>query len=310
MAGVVWKVIGAALFGVCLAARAQQSVSPAQPQPTPLPAVPASQPQGQSQTTGQQPLAQPSQDAPRDYASVLLEVYGAMQGVRGVKEICNEAYPEFHAANEAAHAKWLEDYKTVRLEVVHRVDALVDAEAHGDSHRKLALRNDLRKEYAELKDGLREQYQGYGAERFKSMCSQYPQMTLGEAVNIPKVYRAELDIIRKGPQAERAEPIAALQAKGDPEAKAAPKSVAEGRPAKAAAASTAKSKGKAGKHAKAKPSKGNAAKGKAAKPGAKHPAKSAHEQKAKKPKKAETAGTAKAAKDKDSEKTTAQPAQN
>ncbi|HXC37548.1 MAG TPA: hypothetical protein VN667_01265 [Burkholderiales bacterium] len=186
-----------------------------------------------------QPIARQSEEAPRDYPSVLLEVYGAMQGVRGVKEICNEGFPEFRAQNEAAHAKWLEDYKDVRLEVVRRVDSLVDSEAGGDARKKAAIRDDLRKEYTELKKGLREQYQGYGQERFRAACQQYPQMTAGDSVNIPKVYETQLGIIRRTPL----EPVRQV-------------AVAETRPAKSAARATRAAKASKGaKHPKAKSAK-------------------------------------------------------
>jgi len=199
-------------------------------------AMPAALAQQPAPPPDPQPIARQSEEAPRDYPSVLLEVYGAMQGVRGVKEICNEAFPEFREQNEAAHAKWLEDYKTVRLEVVRRVDSLVDNEAGGNARQKAAIRDDLRKEYSELKKGLREQYQGYGQERFRTACQQYPQMTAGDSVNIPKVYETQLGIIRQTALA----PVRQV-------------AVAETKPAKGAARAAKATKG--GKHSKGKSAK-------------------------------------------------------
>jgi hypothetical protein len=135
-------------------------------------------------------------DAPGSYAADLGRVYGAYQRMLAIKEACDMRAPDLRAANDKAFAAWHTQHRVLLQDLQRRVDAMILAASKDKDD---YVRNIGQYEGAILleRKGYRDTLLALGAEDLRGQCRRMPEMLKGPDADLPRVYAAELETIRK-----------------------------------------------------------------------------------------------------------------
>jgi hypothetical protein len=135
-------------------------------------------------------------DAPGTYAAGLGRVYGAYQRMLALKEACDTRAPDLRAANDKAFAAWHAQHRTLLQDLQRRVDAMILAASKDKDD---YVRNIGQYQGAILleRKGYRDTLLALGVEDLRGQCQRMPEMLKGPDADLPRVYAAELETIRK-----------------------------------------------------------------------------------------------------------------
>ena len=138
--------------------------------------------------------AQPTQTT-KNYYIALQQVYGAIMGVKNMKEICGDSFPEYIQTNDAAYKKWASRYRPFISEMEKHWTDWVWEEVKHDSQQRVAL---LSKIDSGIKRGIRSTITSEGPETFRGICKTYPLYLADKQNDKEHFYRAQVQTIRQG----------------------------------------------------------------------------------------------------------------
>ena len=135
-------------------------------------------------------------DAPGSYAADLGRVYGAYQRMLALKEACDTRTPDLRAANDKAFAAWQAQHRALLQDLQRRVNAMILAASRDKDD---YVRNIGQYEGAILleRKEYRDTLLALGAEDLRGQCLRVPEMLKGPDADLPRIYAAELETIRK-----------------------------------------------------------------------------------------------------------------
>lgn len=141
-----------------------------------------------------------STDSTGDYAMDLGQVYGAVQALKFMKEICSEAFPAQSQSNELAYAKWRSRFLPFLQEVEKHWSAAAWREAKGDPKQHVDFLNKIANYFDQYKEGLRKQMSSDGLQPFQKQCGLYPTYLTTDRTNLEYFYAEQVTTLRKGPE--------------------------------------------------------------------------------------------------------------
>lgn len=135
-------------------------------------------------------------DAPGSYAADLGRVYGAYQRMLALKEACDARTPDSRAANDKAFAAWQAQHRALLQDLQRRVNAMILAASRDKDD---YVRNIGQYEGAILleRKEYRDTLLALGAEDLRGQCLRMPELLKGPDADLPRIYAAELETIRK-----------------------------------------------------------------------------------------------------------------
>lgn len=145
-------------------------------------------------------LGQRSTDSTGDYAMDLGQVYGAIQAVKFMRDICAEAFPDHIQANAAAYEKWRVRYKPFLQEMERHFSASMWREAKGDPQQHMLLLRRTDDMFMQYREGLKQQMTSDGPAKFRGQCRIYPTYLTTDRTNLEYYYTEQVATIRAGDQ--------------------------------------------------------------------------------------------------------------
>lgn len=131
-----------------------------------------------------------------NYATDLARVYGGYQRILAMKEACDTAVPDARAVNGRAFAGWEAQHRALLQDLRERVSTMIRlaSKDNEDYVRNIGkYEGDIllqRKEYRDMLLAL-------GAGELRAQCQRLPETLKGANADLPTVYAAELETIRK-----------------------------------------------------------------------------------------------------------------
>ena len=134
-----------------------------------------------------------------NYENDLGQIYGAIQGVRFMNEICSQAFPELAVSNEMAFQSWRKRYLPFLQEVNRHWAALIERETNGDPSKHKEFSRYEENYLDQLRQSLRAQMSSSGSDLFFETCSGYPRYLTTERRDIEHFFAEQVTTMRRGP---------------------------------------------------------------------------------------------------------------
>ncbi len=124
-------------------------------------------------------------------------VYGAIDSVKIINELCNMNFPEYKAQNDRAYQLWRTKYKAFIYKVEQYNHAIVTKTSKGSdtSYRKQML--ETAQTYEKNKVAMHKMFSDYGNAIYRSTCASYPEYTESEKADFPNYYREHIQVFEK-----------------------------------------------------------------------------------------------------------------
>ena len=139
-----------------------------------------------------------STDSTGDYAMDLGQVYGAVQSVMQMKDICSESFPELTQENETAYKNWRKHYLPFLQEVDKHWAAFAFREANGDPQKHVDFLNKMTNYFEQYKQGLHKQLSADGPDVFAKKCGMYAKYLTTDRTNLEYFYAEQVATMRRG----------------------------------------------------------------------------------------------------------------
>lgn len=138
-------------------------------------------------------------DSTGDYAMDLGQVYGAIQSVKQMKDICSDSFPALTKENEAAYQGWRKHYLSFLQEVDKHWTAFAWREANGNPQKYTEFLNKMTNYSEQYKQGLRKQLSADGTDAFAKQCGVYAKYLTTDRTNLEYFYAEQVATMRRGP---------------------------------------------------------------------------------------------------------------
>ena len=121
-------------------------------------------------------------------------VYGAIDSVKILCELCNKRYPEYKKQNDKAY----DDWRARNLNFIYKVEQYNDeimtkaTLKNGKSYEKQVLDN-LR-QYEQSTIEIHQMFLDYGEQVYRETCLSYPEYTKSEKADFPNYYKEHIQI--------------------------------------------------------------------------------------------------------------------
>lgn len=121
-------------------------------------------------------------------------VYGAIDSVRIINELCSRYYPEYKEENDRAYSSWRSKNKDFIYKVEQYNHAIVTkkSKANEASYRKEILK--AAQIYEENKVAMHKMFSDYGEAVYRSTCAVYPDYTISEKADYPVYYKEHMQV--------------------------------------------------------------------------------------------------------------------
>lgn len=139
-----------------------------------------------------------STDSTGDYAMDLGQVYGTIQSIKYMNEICSQAFPTIAKSNQAAFQSWRKRYLPFLQEVEKHWTTFAWQETNGEPQKHTEFLRKMATQFDQYKEGLRTQLLADGPEAFVKQCNIYPKYLTTERTNIEYFYAEQTATIRRG----------------------------------------------------------------------------------------------------------------
>jgi nuclear transport factor 2 (NTF2) superfamily protein len=112
-------------------------------------------------------------------------VYGAIDSVRIINELCNTKFPEYKNQNDRAYSLWRSRNKEFIYKIEQYNHAIVTKTSKGNdaSYRRQML--ETAQTYERNKVAMHQMFSDYGETTYRSMCSAYREYTESEKADFP-----------------------------------------------------------------------------------------------------------------------------
>ena len=121
-------------------------------------------------------------------------VYGAIDSVRIINELCNTKFPEYKTQNDRAYSLWRSQYK----EFIHKIEqynhAIVTKTSKGNeaSYRKQML--ETAQTYEQNKIAMHQMFSDYGETTYRATCAAYREYTGSQKADFPNYYKEHMQV--------------------------------------------------------------------------------------------------------------------
>lgn len=124
-------------------------------------------------------------------------VYGAIDSVKIINELCNVNFPEYKMQNDRAYNQWRTKYKAFIYKVEQYNHAIVTKTSKGSdaSYRKQML--ETAQTYEKNKVAMHQMFFDYGDAVYRSTCASYPEYTESEKADFPNYYQEHMQVFKK-----------------------------------------------------------------------------------------------------------------
>lgn len=142
--------------------------------------------------------AEQSTSSTGKHESDLAQVYGAIQAVKYMKEICADNLPKYIKQNETAYQKWRVKYKTFLQEIERHFSKMLWREAGRDPEKHMLILDKYDKILLGYKKGLANLMRNDGEKGIHNTCKIYPVYLTTDRTNLEYFYSEQLVTIRRG----------------------------------------------------------------------------------------------------------------
>lgn len=121
-------------------------------------------------------------------------VYGAIDSVRIINELCNTKFPEYKKQNDRAYSLWRSRNKDFIYKVEQYNHAIVTKTSKGNeaSYRKQML--ETAQTYEQNKVAMHKMFSDYGETTYHATCSAYREYTESEKADFPNYYKEHMQV--------------------------------------------------------------------------------------------------------------------
>ncbi len=121
-------------------------------------------------------------------------VYGALDSVKIIKELCNTRFPEFKKQNDLAYKQWRSRNREFIYTIEQYNHAIVTRTSKGNEaeYRKMMLETAI--SFEKEKVLMDEMFSGFGQPVYRSTCASYPQYLVSEKADFPNYYGEHMQV--------------------------------------------------------------------------------------------------------------------
>lgn len=121
-------------------------------------------------------------------------VYGAIDSVRIINELCNTKFPEYKKQNDRAYSLWRSRNKEFIYKIEQYNHAIVTKISKGNdvSYRKQML--ETAQTYDQNKVAMHQMFSDYGETTYRATCSAYREYTESEKADFPNYYKEHMQV--------------------------------------------------------------------------------------------------------------------
>jgi hypothetical protein len=121
-------------------------------------------------------------------------VYGAIDSVKIIGEVCNAKFPEYKNENDRAYNLWRSRNKEFMYRVEQYNHAIVKKTSKGNeaSYRKQMIETPLI--YEQNKAAMHQMFSGLGETAYRATCSSYQEYTESEKADFPNYYKEHMQV--------------------------------------------------------------------------------------------------------------------
>lgn len=121
-------------------------------------------------------------------------VYGAIDSVKIINELCNVNFPEYVAKNDRAYKLWKTKYEAFIYKVEQYNHAVANRESGGKDASYVKQMLETAKAYENNKVAMHQLFSGYGDAVYRSTCASYPEYTKSEKADFQNYYREHMQV--------------------------------------------------------------------------------------------------------------------
>ena len=121
-------------------------------------------------------------------------VYGAIDSVKIISELCNAKFPEYKAQSDRAYNSWRSRHKEFIYRIEQYNHAIVTKTSKGSeaSYRKQMIEAALL--YEQNKAAIHQMFSGLGETAYRATCSSYQEYTESEKADFPNYYKEHMQV--------------------------------------------------------------------------------------------------------------------
>lgn len=121
-------------------------------------------------------------------------VYGAIDSVRIINELCNVEYPEYKKQNDPAYSLWRSRYKEFIYKIEQYNHEIVKKTSKGNEASYAKQMLDTAHTYEKNKIFMHQMFSDYGETVYRQACSNYPAYTESEKADFPNYYNEHMQV--------------------------------------------------------------------------------------------------------------------
>jgi len=121
-------------------------------------------------------------------------VYGAIDSVKIINELCNTNFPAYKGQTDRAYNLWRSRHKEFIYKIEQYSHALVTKTSKGneDAYRKQMI--DILLIYERNKVAMHKTFSDFGGTAYSATCSSYPEYLESEKADIPNYYKEHIQV--------------------------------------------------------------------------------------------------------------------
>jgi hypothetical protein len=121
-------------------------------------------------------------------------VYGAVDSVRIINELCNTKFQEYKKQNDRAYSLWRSRNKEFIYKIEQYDHAIVTKTSKGNeaSYRKQML--ETAQTYEQNKAAMHQTFSDYGETTYRATCSAYREYTESAKADFPNYYKEHMQV--------------------------------------------------------------------------------------------------------------------
>ncbi|SET05655.1 hypothetical protein SAMN05216326_11091 [Nitrosomonas marina] len=121
-------------------------------------------------------------------------VYGAIDSVKIINELCNIEFPEYKKQNDLAYSLWRSQYKDFIYKIEQYNHEIVKKTSKGDEALYAKQMLDTAISYDNNKKTMHNMFSDFGENTYRQTCFNYPTYTESEKADFPNYYKEHLQV--------------------------------------------------------------------------------------------------------------------
>lgn len=121
-------------------------------------------------------------------------VYGAIDSVKIINELCDIEFPEYKKQNDIAYSLWRSRYKEFIYKIEKYNHEIVKKTSKGNEASYAKQMLDTAHTYEKNKEFMNQMFLDYGETVYRQTCSNYPAYTESEKTDFPNYYKEHLQV--------------------------------------------------------------------------------------------------------------------